>query len=295
MSIPLMILLACAQPSPATGPLSILVIQHLAFGGIIVQPSGGRITLTPGGSFLPEGSGVLPGAYPPCAYARVHLRGLPNGSFRLRVDPPSTRIKGSAGGSIQLVNLQPLHPIDGKFDGAGDAEVMLGGTLDIPAGTPAGLFSTTLNVRLVTDTVREVTQPLILSCVVRSPLTITNLASLDFGTITAGRGGVVRIGPNSTCTQDANGGPRLVRGTPHSASFMVTGPAQTPYEIILPQAISLSSSKSSILVNHFTSDQKKGFMPSNGLSVHVGADLQVQADQPPGAYKGVFIVTVAYQ
>lgn len=295
MNIPCIILLACLQQFPI-GPSSILVVQGLSFGGIIVQPGGGRITLTPTGSFLPEGTGVFPGAAPVSSYARIHLRGLPNGSFRLRVDPASIPLKGTAGGAIQLVNLQPLHPLEGRFDGAGDTDVMLGGTLDIPAGAPAGVFSAVVNLRLSTDTVRDVIQPMTISCTVRSPLTIKNLNSLDFGTITAGSGGVIRISPTAAYTQSGNNGPKLVRGnTPHAATFLVTGPAQTPYQIILPKETLLTANQNSIVVNNFIADQTKGVMPGNGLIVHVGADLNVKANQPPGSYKGVFKVTVAYQ
>ena len=292
MNIAGMLLIAALQQfSP--GPSSVLVVQNLSFGGILVQPGGGRLTLTPAGSFLPEGNGVLPGASPVSAYARIDLKGIPNGNFHLRVDPASVTLKGP-GGSIQIANFQPSRSLDGKFEGTGQMEVMLGGTLDIPAGTPAGFYSTTVNIRLHTDTGRDTIQPMSISCTVRSPLSIKTLSQLDFGTITAGRGGIFRVSPASGYTPIGTDGPRLIKGTPHAASFLITGPAQTPYEIILPTQTMLTGGKNSILVNNIKADQSKGLMPSNGLPVHVGADLQVQANQPPGSYKGVFDVTVAY-
>ena len=44
----------------------------------------------------------------------------------------------------------------------------------------------------------------------------------------------------------------------------------------------------------FTSDQQQGRLPGNGLTFHVGAGLEIRADQPSGTYRGIFLVLVAY-
>jgi len=89
-------------------------------------------------------------------------------------------------------------------------------------------------------------------------------------------------------------GPRLVKGTPHPAAFRLTGPAHTPYTVLLPAEALLTGPGGTLKVVDFTSDQRQGFLPSEGLTFHVGAALQVPAGQPRGTYQGTFQVCVAY-
>jgi hypothetical protein len=272
---------------------AIQIITPLSFGGLLVQPFGGRITLTATGSLLPEGGGIFPGASPPASYARIRLQGPAHAPFQVRFSPANPVLKGG-GGTIAVAAFHASLPtLEGKFDGAGEAEVTLGATLDIPAGATAGGFSNSVNVQLLVAGTTGAMQPMAITCTVRSPLILTALAPLDFASITAGQGGLFVVRATSGHSSGGHG-PRLAKGEPHPATFQLTGPANTAYTVLLPTEALLAGPKGTIRVVNFESDQQQGYLPSGGLTFHVGAALEVKADQPRGAYQGQFRVMVAY-
>ena len=272
---------------------SLQVIQNMSFGSLLVLPAGGRITLTEQGSRIPVGTLML-GANSVGSYARIRLRGPAGSSFILALDAKNPVLAGSAGGSIQVASFQASLPtLAGKFDNSGETEVTLGGTLDVPADIPDGSFHNVVNLILIVERLPSVTQSMTVSCIVRTPLTLTNLSPLDFASITSGGGGIFNVLPTSAFTKNGNG-PRLVKGSPKAASFRITGPPSTFYNIILPEEAILTGPKGTLRISDFTSDQVRGSLPSGGIVFHVGARLNVIADQAPGTYKGIFRVTVAY-
>jgi hypothetical protein len=281
--------LAAVQLTPG-----VQIISPLSFGGLLVQPGGGQVTLTAAGSLLPEGPGVFPGAKPMASYGRILVSGPANAPYRLRIGPPTVILRGSGGGSLTLVSfLAPAPVMAGRLDGAGLAEIQLGGTLGIPRATPAGTYSGVAMVQLFIAGFQPVYQPLTVLASVRSPLTLTTLDHLDFGCITPGGGG--------SFTVDAGGhragesGPRLVKGAPHAAAFLLTGTAQTPYTLILPTEITLAGPGAPMTVAGFNCDLgRQGVLSGAGLVFHVGAELRVAVNQAPGVYRGIVLVTVAY-
>jgi hypothetical protein len=281
---------------PMPAPLSIQVIAPLPFGGLLVQPGGGRITLTPRGSLVPEGPGVVPGASPPAGYARIRLAGPANGQYQLRLSPATPVLRGSGRGAVQLESFHPgPDHLSGRFDAGGAAEIDLGGTLDIPAGFAAGLFTALADLRLDCAGWATAVQTLAISCTLRAPLRLTLTGPLDFGGLMPGDGrGDFHVGPGGP-SQGGAAGPTLVKGTPRCASLLLTGPARTCYSILLPQEAFLMGPGGRLRMHGFGSDRpKSGLLPGGGLVFQVGADLDVPALQPTGTYRGTFQVTVAY-
>ena len=163
---------------------------------------------------MPEGPGISPAAGTAAVHARIRLRGPANGRFRLRVDPVNPVLAGSAGGTIRVNGFLPsAEGIEGTFNAAGNQEVALGATLAIPWRIPAGTYRAVASILLNAENCPAVVQPLAISCVVRSPLTLVTLANLDFGTILAGDGGIFRLNPTRGHTAGGRG-PRLMRGRP---------------------------------------------------------------------------------
>jgi len=286
------------QPASVPGtpnPVNVQVIAPLSFGGLLVQAGGGRCTLTAGGSLLPEGSGVFLGAAPPASYARIQLTGPANAQFRCTLNPSTPVLRGPGGAAIQLASFQPAGPMVGRFGNSGTLELDLGGTLDIPAGAPAGRYTAMALVQLLVNGYPAVTQPLTIVCEVRSPLVLTTLQSLDFGALAAGGGGRFCV-EASTWLSLAADGPRLMGGKPHAAVFRFTGPARTSYNLLLPTRITLTGPRGTMDVTDFTCDQDfTQKLPASGIVFHVGACLNVAKDQAPGFYRGTFRVTVAYR
>lgn len=133
---------------------------------------------------------------------------------------------------------------------------------------------------------------------VLTPITITKLTDLNFGSLVAGPlAGTVVVDPFSART--ATGGVSLVNSAFSAAQFNVTGEPLTPYTITLPNAIQIihtTNNALSMVVNTFTSDPSgTGTLSALGAQqLNVGATLNVGANQGSGLYTGTFNVTVAY-
>ena len=133
---------------------------------------------------------------------------------------------------------------------------------------------------------------------VLTPITITKLTDLNFGSLVAGpTAGTVVVDPASART--ATGGVSLVNSTYTAAQFNVTGEPSTAYTITLPGAIAITHTTNNALtmtVNTFTSNPSgTGTLSALGAQqLNVGATLNVAANQGSGLYTGNFNVTVAY-
>lgn len=279
----------------------IRVVEPLDFGGILVQPAGGRLTLTASGNLVPEGGGLQASPPPGATPARFRLSGPPHGRFTFQVDPQSPMLTHPRGGQVRIAAFEASLPhLEGTFDATGQAEIRLGGTLDVAAGAPGGPYAGTQAMLLVRvqeagwGVSREsfriqarLVAPLILLCT--EPLRFAGLLpGTEPGTLTVLPTGGIRAGGLSA--------PRLVSGSPQPAAFLLQGPAGTNYQILLPPAATLAGPGGTLLVDGFTTDAgPAGGLPEGGLAFRVGATLHVGALQPRGEYKGIFQVTVYYQ
>ncbi len=279
-----------------TLPLEIQVIQPMNFGGLLVSPFGGSITLTADGALIPDGDGVLPRAQSTCTEARLRLRGPAGAVFALQIDPSAPMLVGP-GASLRLAAFHcSLVGLRGTFDATGQAEVKLGGRLDIQVGTTPGLYrAAQVKLQLQSPGQTAANLPFMISALLRAPLFLTSTGTLDFGSIIpgnqTGRFDVLPSGGHQSQTS----GPNLFRGLPAPASFQLDGPVGTSYSIQLPKSVQLLGRGQSLRVENFTcSTPMSGVLPSGGLRFGVGAGLVVPPDQVPGVYRGVFTVTVNY-
>ncbi len=295
--------LACAPAFPQAKmlPPEIQIIQSMNFAGLLVSPLGGSITLTSDGALIPDGDGIVPSSQSTCTEARFRLTGPPGATFTLQVEP-STPVLVAAGRSIRLAEFHASLPwargteLRGTFDATGQAEVKLGGRLDIPAGTPPGLYrAAQVKLQLQVPGRDAANLPFLISALLRAPLFLTSTGTLDFGSIIPGdqigRFDVLPSGGHQSQTS----GPSLFRGLPAPASFQLDGPVGTSYSIQLPKGVQLLGRGQSLRVENFTcSTPMSGVLPPGGLRFGVGAGLVVPPDQVPGVYRSVFTVTVNY-
>jgi hypothetical protein len=281
---------------------SIQVIQSLYFGGLLVNPEGGSITLTSDGALIPVSPGVQPGAQPPSFEARFRLTGPPKATFTIRLDPALPILRGSRGDAIRIAEFYPSMPnYQGTFDGSGEAEFKLGGRLDVPANVQPALFIVSpvqLHLSLSSGPEpKTTTAPFSISALLRAPLKLTNLGSLDFGALIPGTtSGDFEVLPSGNHQSlDANG-PTHIKSNPHPASFSLQGPTGTCFSVRLPKTVLLNGPGSHMRVHDFTSDAPAhGVLPSGGLNFNVGGRITVDPDQAYGRYRGTFMVQVDYQ
>jgi len=139
--------------------------------------------------------------------------------------------------------------------------------------------------------------PSILRLRIVHPITITKLADLEFGRLSAGAAGGTAV-ISATGLRSVTGDVVEEGGTIGAAEFEVGGHQLLDYDIILPSSTVISNGGNSMTVDTFTTDKPGNvgdIPPGNTDSFKVGATLTVGASQAAGAYTGTFDVTVVYQ
>jgi len=132
--------------------------------------------------------------------------------------------------------------------------------------------------------------------VVQPVLDVTKNSDLAFGSVVRPTSG------SGTITIDANSGnvttSNLARigNTATRAAFSVTGQASSNVQVTYPTSITLTrSGGSETLTVNVTSTMGGGQIGSGGtVSFYLGGQATLQYNTVPGAYSGVFNVTVAY-
>ncbi|MEX0623664.1 DUF4402 domain-containing protein [Saccharospirillum sp.] len=137
------------------------------------------------------------------------------------------------------------------------------------------------------------------SATVVTPIAITAVNALDFGTVVAsGTAGTVVMGTDGTRT--VTGGTTLSSKSAGTAgTFDVTGEGDATYAITLPASISIADTEATpntMTVDTFTSNPATtGTLDVNGAeTISVGATLNVEASQVANTYTGTYDVTVDY-
>lgn len=303
-SLVIRIMLGVLACSPAIGQsrpvqVDIQVVQPMNFGGLLVSPFGGSVTLTEDGALVPDGGGVVPASQSPFVEARIRLIGPAGAAFTLKVDPSSPMLNGASGAIVRLAEFKSSLPTwRGAFDATGQAEVKLGGRLDVPAGTAPGVYrAAQVNLQLQVPGQPTVNMPFLISALLRAPLLLNATADLDFGSIIPGsHSGVFQVLPAGGYQSTQASGPMHFKGRPEPAAFQLQGPVGTSYSIQLPQSILLVGPGQPLQVMGFIcSTPKNGVLPAGGLTFGVGAGLVVPPQQVAGVYRGTFTVTVNYQ
>jgi hypothetical protein len=139
--------------------------------------------------------------------------------------------------------------------------------------------------------------------VVLSPLTLTKVTDLDFGTVAAGTAlGTVSINADTgirTITTGA-GQPTLVPSTFSRGEFTGLAQAATTVQLTLvpPTGGQIYSGSNFINVRNMVLDSggTSRVVPAGGsFTVGVGADFDIAANQPNGTYSALFQVFADYQ
>jgi hypothetical protein len=136
--------------------------------------------------------------------------------------------------------------------------------------------------------------------VVLSPLTLTKVSDLDFGTVSASAAaGTVSVDATSGI-RSVTGGVTAVPSTFSRARFDGLAQAATTVQLTLvpPTGGLLYSGSNSVSVSNmgFDSAGATRVVPAGGSFVaYVGGDFAIAANQPNGTYSALFQVTADYQ
>jgi len=136
--------------------------------------------------------------------------------------------------------------------------------------------------------------------VVLSPLTLTKVSVLDFGTVAASAvAGTVAVDANSGF-RTVGGGVTAVPSTPSRAQFDGLGQAGQTVQLSLvpPTGNVLVSGTNSVSVTSLSFDSAgttRVLGAGGNFTAYVGGDFGIAANQPNGTYTALFQVTADYQ
>jgi hypothetical protein len=136
--------------------------------------------------------------------------------------------------------------------------------------------------------------------VVLSPLTLTKVSDLDFGTVAASNVlGTVSIDADSGI-RSVTGGVTAVPSSFSRARFdgLAQAAATVQLTLVPPTGGLLYSGSNSVTVRNMAFDSAGAtrVVPAGGSFIaYVGADFDIAANQPNGTYSALFQVTAVYQ
>lgn len=127
------------------------------------------------------------------------------------------------------------------------------------------------------------------------PVAVYERRSLEFGDIAGSSEGSGTATISTTGGKSTTGFAIDMGGRVRAAEFKVTGPRNTQVNITLPSSITVTNgSGQTTTIHSFTSDPSgTGTLNNHGkLEIHVGATIDVPANQAGGDYTGSFTITV---
>ncbi len=130
------------------------------------------------------------------------------------------------------------------------------------------------------------------SAVIRRNIAATETQTMNFGTISSGAtAGTVTLSPAGVRTSALS-----YYGTSRPGIFNITGEPSTPLTISFGNG-TLSNGANTMTLSNFTTSTTPASSTtdsSGNLTLNVGADLAVAANQASGNYTGTYTVTISY-
>lgn len=130
------------------------------------------------------------------------------------------------------------------------------------------------------------------SAIIKRNITATETQTMDFGTISSGAtAATVTLSPAGARSSTLS-----YYGTSRPGVFNITGEASTPLTISFGNG-TLSNGANTMVLSNFTSSTTPASSTTDSggnLTLNVGADLAVGANQASGTYTGTYTVTVSY-
>ena len=130
------------------------------------------------------------------------------------------------------------------------------------------------------------------SAVIRRNIAATETQTMNFGTISSGAtAGTVTLSPAGVRTSTLS-----YYGTSRPGIFSITGEPSTPLTVSFGNG-TLSNGANTMTLSNFTTSTTPASSTtdsSGNLTLNVGADLAVAANQASGNYTGTYTVTISY-
>lgn len=280
----------------------------LEFGEVVVDPSGGSITLDASTGQATPGAGIYLVSSSTHA-AALTATGPEKRVFQVLTTTGTFQLQGPAGGTISvstapLTTDLPLANDRGRFPNnpgpvkTSSLDFHIGGPVNIPGGLPAGDYNGVLPVFIQDTGNGDTSGTVLLPVHIRliAPIALLRTQDLDMGIVVPGStSGSVTLNP-ATGAQGVTGGVLYASGSGQPAQFSATGEPNHAFSITLGSpTVALSGPGGTMSLSLTASPSGLAtFNGSGTATLSLGGTLSVGANQAEGDYLGTFTVTVAY-
>ncbi len=128
-----------------------------------------------------------------------------------------------------------------------------------------------------------------------TPVEVDETTPLNFGTM-LGKANTVSV--SSAGARSATDNTGLVNDTnaPTAGVLSVTGPHNQPITVSIPSGTTVTSGANSMTISNLSSPQSGSQTLDNtgALTINIGGDLAVGANQAEGDYTGTYTITINY-
>lgn len=300
--------LALAGAGIGLGAQSLGAPTTLDFGEVVVDPSGGTMTLDTSGA-ITSSAGIYTTSTLTRSASAILATGRNGRTASIYTTLTGNVTMSSAGGTFPL----DPGPINSEFannqftfpTGSGTSSTNrtfhLAGTITIPAGQVAGDYNGVLPIYITvsgtgTGSGNSNTVNVPIHIRIIAPIALSKNQDLDMGVVIPGATlGTVTLNP-STGAQGTTGGVVYAATTGQPAQFAVTGAPSHSFSIALGAAtITLTGPSGSMNLSLTSSlGALSTFSGTGTATLNLGGTLNVAANQTEGDYTGTLTVTVAY-
>jgi hypothetical protein len=283
-------------------------LQDMNFGGFAAEGGSATLTMNSTGGLSPSGPVTPSSTIPSTAWTvsvnntRSPLCATYGFTIELRRAPQALRGPGGAGNELPLDNVRATIPAYGLNNvalnigntilpqviapspvNAAPFTMTIYGAITVNGPQPAGEYSRNLVVQIEQGNRQRRGRTSVQATSI-VPLSIAEIAIMDFGTIAGGPvPGTVILSTGNARTP--SGDVQLLASGPGSAAtFQLTGEPNNSYSLSFSNGVLANAGGQQMGVTSFTNNSS-GTIPGSGTaSFQVGATLNVGSNQPAGAY-----------
>ena len=290
--------------APALSAQTLGAPTPLEFGEVVVDPSGGSLTLDPATGAITSTSGVYTDSA--LGTSSSAITATDKGGRTATVFFNTSAAISLSNGTVSFASstgfLRTEYPSDTfTFSGSNSSTSTVpfhaGGTLTIPAGQMAGDYNGSFPISISDDKGKNftfATVPVHIRLI--APIALMKTQDLDMGIVIPGNSsGQVVLNPSSGA-QSVTGGVLYASSSGFPALFSVTGAPSHAFTIVFGSpSITLTGPSGTMSLALNGSPSGSSTLSGGGTApLSVGGTLSVAANQAEGTYTGTLTVTVAY-
>lgn len=280
------------------------VTKNLSFGTLVPVSASGSVTVALNNSINTFGTATLAPTGTSYYAGQLLYKGSGLNYFAQSVSTTflnsSVTLSNGTGGTVVVNNFTITPNLQVSLANP-EVTANVGGTLNFTSNSTAGNYTGSVQVRTYSFFGGFDTVSLPIIATLWRPLTITQTKQLNFGAINVSTGNAVvnmsAQNGNRTIVSGA-AGITLISSLPgNPAEFAITGQPNTSINVSLPSSITLTGPGAPMTVNNFS--RRPGGSSTNtnsngNLTLTVGANLIINANQAAGVYNGTYTISVNY-